>query len=241
MCFILYIPMWHECLFLNFHKNKNKKGMKKVEVKIDALSIAKSPVRGREDEERVGSHLIILTDGNRKLPIVINPNDAQFILIKLNKINITKPFTPEVFKTITSIYNIDVQEVYIYAYEQGSFYTRAVTTDGNEVYEVDCTISTALTMSVVYNCPIFINEEVMDRESIITTEDNNGNLIPIKKETVKRLINSPIVKIEKTDTETLEKLNQQLQVALENEEYELAVELRDKISKLKESRKRKKK
>lgn len=229
--FLFYIYLYGMNVFLNFQKNKNKKGMKKVEVKIDALSIAKNTT---------GSHLIVLTDGNRKLPIVINPNDAQFILVKINKINITKPFTPEVFKTITDVYNIDVQEVYVYAYEQGSFYSRIITTDGNEVYEVDCTISTALTMSVVYNCPIYISEEIMDKESIITTEDNNGNIIPIKKETAKRLINSPRIKVEKIEAETLESLNEQLQHALDNEEYELAVELRDKISKLKLSRKRKK-
>ena len=196
--------------------------MKKTEVKIDALSVAKNPT---------GSYLIILADSNRKLPIVVNPSDAQFITVKWNKINITKPFTPEIFKTITDIYQIDIQEVYIYAYELGVFYAKIVTTNGNEVYEVDCTISTALTMSMVYSCPIYINEEVMDKESIITTEDSNGNIIPIKKE--KKLINTPKIKIEKIEVDTLESLNKQLKEALDNEEYELAVDLRDKISKMK--------
>lgn len=202
--------------------------MKKTEVKINALSVAKNPT---------GSYLIILSDSNRKLPIVINPNDAQFITVKFNKINISKPFTPEVFKTITDIYQIDVQEVYIYAYESGAFYAKIVTTNGNEVYEVECTVSTALTMSTVYNCPIYINEDIMDKESIITTEDNNGNLIPVKKEN-KRLINTPIIKIEKLEIDTLNSLNEQLQEALENEEYELAVEIRDKISKFKTKKKK---
>jgi bifunctional DNase/RNase len=197
--------------------------MKKIEVKIDALSIAKNST---------GSHLIILTEGNRKLPIVINPNDAQFILVKINKLNITKPLTNDVFKTITDIYQIDIQEVYIYAYSEGCFYARIVTTNHNEVYEVECTVSTALSMSIVYNCPIFINEDIMDKESIISTEDSN--VFPIKKETAKRLINSPKIRIEKIENiDTMDSLNKKLQEAVENEEFEIAVELRDRISRLK--------
>ena len=203
--------------------------MKKTEVKIDGLSVAKNPT---------GSYLIILADSNRKLPIFVNPSDAQFITVKWNKINITKPFTPEIFKTITDIYQIDIQEVYIYAYELGVFYAKIVTTNGNEVYEVDCTISTALTMSIAYNCPIYINSKIMEQESIITTEDNKGNIIPIKKETEKKLINKPKIKIEKIEVDTLESLNKQLKEALDNEEYELAVDLRDKILQKKSNKKK---
>jgi len=196
--------------------------MNKVEVKIDALSFATNST---------GSYLIILADINinRKLPIVINPSDAQFIAIKHNKINITKPMTPEIFKTLTDIYQIDIQEVYIYAYEQGSFFARLVSTNQAEVYEVDCTISTALTMSVVYNCPIFINGEIMDAESSSTDEE--GNLVPTKKE--RKVINGPKIKIEKLPIDTVSSLTEKLKEAVDNEDYELAVTLRNRIEKLK--------
>lgn len=206
--------------------------MKKVEVKIDALSVEKSST---------GNHLIILGDGNRKISIVINPSDAQFILVKLNRINITKPFTPEIFKTVTDIYNIDITEVFIYAYEGGTFYAKALTTNGNEIYDIDCAISNALTISVLYNCPIYMADEILEREGIITTEDiKPDSIIPIKKE-IKKLITSNKIKIETIPVETLNSLKEKLQEALEKEEYELAVELRDKISKLKEEKKKNKK
>ncbi len=200
--------------------------MKKTQVKIDALSVAKN---------NTGSYLIILADSNRKLPIIINPIDAQFISLKINNIN-TRPFTPDIFGTITDIYDVSIHEVYIYAFDNGTFYARVITSNGSDVYEIDCTVSTAVTMSVVYNCPIFVSEEVMDSESIETEEDGKGNIVPLRKEGIKKLSYTPKLKMAK---ETYEVLNKQLKEALEKEEYELAVVIRDKITKKKSKRKTK--
>ena len=201
--------------------------MSKVEVKIEGLSYAKT---------QVGSCVIILSqlDDSKKLPVVINPSDAQYIAIKINKINVTKPITPDVFKVITDLHQIDIQEVVIYSVIDGNFYSKIVTSDSVETTDVECGISTALAMAAVYNCPIYVNSEVMEEAGFEIDEE--GNPIEVKPKKSPPLKNRmPASKLPrlKENPFTEENLGKLLDEAVEREDFEQAVILRDKIDKLK--------
>ena len=189
--------------------------MNKVEVKIEMLSYAKS---------EIGSYVIVLSelDSNRKLPIIIKASDAQFIAIRLEGIKTPRPMTLDLFKTVTDAYQIDVQEITIHNVLEGIFYSKMTTTNMLETFDVECTIGDALSMAVLYGCPIYVNDEVMNKSSVDI--DNNDAVQPPKKK-------MPPKKKEKPNT--VENLSKMLEAAVEREDFEEAVTLRDRIDKMK--------
>ena len=191
--------------------------MNKVEVRIEVLSYAKS---------QVGNYVIVLSElsGNRKLPIIIKSVDAQFIAVRMEKMKTPRPMTQDLFKVITDGYGIDIQEVFIHNVVEGIFYAKMSTCNSIENIDVECTIGDALALSVLYNCPIFVSEEVMEISSVNMNE-------PAPVQTPSTPSTKKIPRKKKSDS--LESLNKLLEEALATEDYETAVELRDKIAKLK--------
>lgn len=190
--------------------------MNKVECKIEILSYAKS---------QVGNYVLVLSelDSTRKLPIIIKAADAQFIAVRMESIKTTRPMTQDLFKLMTDAYNIDVQEVVIYEVLEGIFYARLESTNGFETFSLDCTVGDALAMSVLYSCPIYVAEKVMQSSGVDMNSTSNTP-VPAATKTRRKLPKS------KPKPETLSKM---LEDALEIEDYILAAELRDKINSMK--------
>src|SRR5690606_35961031 len=93
--------------------------MKKVQLKIFALSssVSKSP-----------NYAVILTEvnGYRRLPIVIGTFEAQAIVVSLEQLKIIRPLTHDLFYNFIQTFNIVVEEVLIYKYEDSIFYAKLI-------------------------------------------------------------------------------------------------------------------
>ena len=195
----------------------------KKEVKVLGLSYSQS---------QSGSYVVVLSEkkGKRKLPIVIKPSDAQQIALKIEGVKSPRPLTHDLFKTVTDFYQIDVQEVYIYAILEGIFYTKLITSNGLEEVEVDCTAGDGIALSIVYGCPLYASKEVLDLSGVYINDDgtsmNSSDVDDIDdyeeeiEETPKRVV-------------SIEDLEHMIEDAIRNEEYEIAAEIRDRIEKLK--------
>lgn len=167
------------------------------------------------------SYILVLSEvkGDRKLPIIIKPNDAQVIGLKLEDTKTQRPLTHDLFKSVNESFGIEVQEIYIKNIAEGIFYPKVIFNNVITTKELDCSVSDAVILSITHKCPIYASEDVlkiagihMDDQGRITEEQNEIN--HNEDRTVKNSI------------EALEKM---LQTALDNEEYEVASQLRDKI------------
>jgi bifunctional DNase/RNase len=195
----------------------------KKEVKVLGLSYSQS---------QSGSYVVVLSErkGKRKLPIVIKPSDAQQIALKIEGVKSPRPLTHDLFKSVTDSYQIDVQEVYIYAILEGIFYTKLITSNGLEEVEIDCTAGDGIALSIVFGCPLYASKEVLDLSGVYINDDgtamDNSNVEDIDdyeeeiEETPKRVV-------------SIEDLEHMIEDAIRNEEYEIAAEIRDRIEKLK--------
>lgn len=194
----------------------------KKEVKVLGLSYSQS---------QSGSYVVVLSEkkGKRKLPIVIKPSDAQQIALKIEGVKSPRPLTHDLFKSLTDSYQIDIQEVYIYAILEGIFYTKLITSNGIEESEIDCTAGDGIALSIVYGCPLFASKEVLDLSGVYINDDgstmDNSDIDDIDdyeevEETPKRVV-------------SIEDLEHMIEDAIRNEEYEIAAEIRDRIEKLK--------
>lgn len=196
----------------------------KREVKILGLSYSQS---------KLGSYVVVLSEkrGKRKLPIVIKPSDAQQIALKIEGVKSTRPLTHELFKTFSDLYGIDIQEVYIYSILEGIFYTKLFTYNGIEDIEIECSVGDGISLAMVYQCPIFVDSKVLDLSGVIINEDGS-EIDENKIETYKDQGETPLTK-KKKRVISVEDLEHMMNDAISNEEYEIAAEIRDRISKLK--------
>lgn len=206
---------------------------KRKQVKIIGISYSQS---------QMGSYVVVLSElrGKRKLPIIVKPADAQQIALKIEKLKPQRPLTHDLFKSLTDSFHIDVQEVFIHSILEGVFYTKIVTTNGVDEVEIDCSAGDGISLSLVYDCPVYVSTEVLDVAGIFINEDGTkmkeDEIADVNIEEDMDDIGEVEVVVNKSvSVEDLEKM---MEHALSNEEYEIAAELRDRIKSLKEGDKK---
>ena len=189
--------------------------MKKKQVKILGISYSQS---------QSGSYVIVLSEmkGKTKLPLIVKPNDAQIIASKIEGIKSARPLTHDLIKSLTDSFNIDIQEVHIYSILEGIFYAKIVSSNGLDEVEIECCVGDALALSLVYDCPIYVSQSVLNIAGVSIEDDGTGLEVDDDDE----LISGG----KTTSTEDLEKM---MEEAIANEEYEIAAGIRDRIQTLK--------
>ena len=193
--------------------------MRRKELKILGLSYSQS---------QIGSYVLVLSEkkGNKKIPIIIKPTEAQRIALDLEGIKSPRPLTHDLFKSVTDAFSIDVQEVFIYSLAEGIFYTKMIVSNGIEEVEIECTGGDGVALSVIYKCPIYVTTEILDSVGIVIADDGSGLSHDLDDEG--EIYDSP-----KEIAISIEDLEHMMNDAIENEEYEIAAEIRDRIGKLK--------
>jgi uncharacterized protein len=192
--------------------------MEKIRLEIIGMSYSQS---------QSGAYALILgeRDGKRRLPIIIGGFEAQSIAIELEKIKTPRPLTHDLFKTFAESFNIAITEVIINKFQEGVFYAILVCSDGTNELEIDSRTSDAIALGLRFNCPIFTYESIMNAAGILMEEDQETS----KPDEPSLETISPE---ESSFTDySREELNQMLQTAIENEEYEKASKIRDELNK----------
>ena len=199
--------------------------MKRKKLKVMGLSYSQT---------QAGSYIVVLSEvkGNRKIPVVVKGSDAQQIALKLEKIKSPRPLTHDLFKSMTDQFQIDVQEVFIYSIVEGVFYCKLIATNGVDDVEIESTIGDGITLSLIFNCPIMINLDVLDSAGININDDGSEPANSDEDEDIDLDIELVDAKPRKRVV-SIEDLEKMMEKALENEEYEIAAEIRDRINQLK--------
>jgi len=187
------------------------------EVKILGLSYAQS---------QLGSYVCVLgeTNGHRKLPIIVKPQDAQTIALRVEGMKAPRPLTHDLFKSLSDSFMLDCQQVEIYQVLEGIFYSRLVFNNGVDDATIETTAGDAIALSLVFDCPLYVTEEVLSSCGIQTDEE--GNLLPDTEPKPKKSKKKaePVISVDD--------LKHMMEEAIANEEYELAAQYRDKIAEM---------
>jgi hypothetical protein len=110
-------------------------------------------------------------DKERYLPIWIGLYEAEAITIALQDIQIARPQTHDLLKTLIQSLNGRLIQVEVSSLSDDVFYGNLVIEiDGKRKF-VDCRPSDALALAVRMNAPILVAEDVMAQASIIPEED----------------------------------------------------------------------
>jgi bifunctional DNase/RNase len=192
--------------------------MKLKEVKILGLSYSKT---------QIGQFVLVLGEkkGSLKIPIIIKESEAQYIAIQLENIKSQKPFIFDVVKKLTDGLQSDLYQVAITHILEGVFHTKLVFTNMIDEFEIPCSVGDAVCLSVVFGCKLYCSDEVLNMAGI--QMDDDGNITDDQQE---ENIKKPRDYKSVLSVEDLEKL---LDKAVSNEEYEIASQIRDKITEIK--------
>lgn len=174
-----------------------------------------------------GAYVLILGDKHsmRRLPIVIGGAEAQAIALGLEGNQPLRPLTHDLFKKFAGNYGVDLMEVVITRFLEGVFYAMLICKQGDDISMIDARPSDAIALAVRFNCPISAYENVMNEAGIEMEELKDMD--PQKEPDYE---DNPSDVSDTLDNLSVEQLQKLLQIAIEEENYEKAAELRDLIN-----------
>jgi hypothetical protein len=165
-------------------------------------------------------------EGNRRLPIIIGAFEAQAIALEMEGVVPPRPMTHDLIKSIIDAFNITLSEVFINELKDGTFFAKLIFDDSD--IEIDARPSDAIALAVRCNTPIYVESQILNETGIIPQgeeqemdEEEEDDLKFLKKE-----------KPQPKPTSRLEQLQQDLEKAIQDEDYENAARIRDEIKKI---------
>ena len=156
-----------------------------TEVKVHFLSIDRS----------TGAPIVVLkekeSDANRILLIWIGESEASAIQMHLENVELPRPMTHDLLKTMIETLEAKVTDVCVNAVEQlnerWTFYAHlTVNMDGNQTVQVDCRPSDAIALALRCDVPIYVAEEVIADHGFSEEELGTGQK-PDTKDTLENL------------------------------------------------------
>lgn len=189
--------------------------MNKIQLEIKELLYSQSSS---------GAYVLILGDKHsmRRLPIVIGGNEAQSIALGMEGEPNSRPLTHDLFKKFAEQYNVELIEVVITRFLEGVFYAMLICKQGEDITMIDSRPSDAIALAVRFHCPISAYENVMNEAGIEMEELKDMDTPPEPE--------APEESSDSLENLTVEQLQKLLQMAIDEENYEKAAELRDLIN-----------
>ncbi len=177
----------------------------------------------------VGTYGLVLSEenGNRRFSVMIGEPEAQSIALKMNNKKSPRPLTHDLIHSILNSFEAVLQKVVIYDMVNDVFFSELyIVKEGNPLV-IDARTSDAVALAVRSDCPIYIKSEILE---IVGTE-----IEPIEVEEPKVVAPENVEELSEDDLDLLspETLDEMLELAINNEKYELAVTIRDAIKRKK--------
>ena len=196
--------------------------MNKVNLEIIGLTYS---------ESSTGAYVLVLGDKNsrRRLPIVIGSAEAESIAVGIEKHKNGRPHTHDLFLRFAHEFGVQIMEVVINRFRDGVYYSMLVCKQGDDLTMVDARPSDAIAIAVRVGCEIYAYESVMEEAGIIMDDmDEPTNDGPEDNNNINKVQNEPDLELL-----TLNELEDLLQMAIDDEDYQKAARIRDEINRRK--------
>lgn len=177
----------------------------------------------------VGTYGLVLSEegGNRRFSVMIGEPEAQSIALKLNQKKSPRPLTHDLIQNMLSAFEANISKVLIYKMVNDVFYSELHINFHKNDIVIDARTSDAVALAVRSGAPIFINADILE---IVGTEIETSHVIQDSEEVN---VNAENLTNEEFDQLALSDLEELLNMAIQEEKYELAVKIRDAIKRKK--------
>ena len=198
--------------------------MNKKRVELEVLNITNS-------QKEAGAYALVLGEmnGSRQLPIIIGVAEAQAMMIGIKGIIPPRPLTHNLFASCLEILEVSMLRALIYKVNNGVFYAYIYLKADGTIIRMDARTSDAVAMALRMKAPIFVYEEILESEQLKTDSESEFKTViapdgenpdPKTDDFLKR--------------DSIELLQEALQEAIKEENYERAAQIRNEINKRKE-------
>ena len=163
-------------------------------------------------------------DSDRSLPIIVGSSEAQAIALYLEGVDMPRPMTHDLLINVLENLEGEINRVTIARISNGTFFAE-IEVSNPQIGEmiIDSRPSDAIAIALRTHSPIYVSEEVMEAAGI----DNLAS----GSEVAEHITSEELTK-EASEETVLENLNEALEKAVSEEEYEVAARLRDRIKQL---------
>lgn len=180
----------------------------------------------------VGTYGLVLSEehGNRRFSVMIGEPEAQSIALKLNNKRSPRPLTHDLINNILLAYEAYIEKVLIYDMVNDVFYSELhINSVNDKKLVIDARTSDAVALAIRSNAPIFIKSEIIEivGSNFDTSSKKSEEESDISDDDL--AIDAEEMSPEQLDRLTDEDLNELLKMAITEEKYELAVNLRDAL------------
>jgi len=118
-------------------------------------------------------------DSERYLPIWIGPAEADAIAVKLQGVTVPRPLTHDLLQSVIDVLGATINYIIINDLKSDTFYAKIIlAVDGGETLEVDSRPSDALALAVRTEVPIYAEEMVLDKASIMLDKETGKPVAP---------------------------------------------------------------
>ncbi|WP_319479369.1 bifunctional nuclease family protein [uncultured Draconibacterium sp.] len=193
--------------------------MQKIRLNILGLSVSQT---------QSGAYALVLAEeeGERRIPIIIGPVEAQAIAIQLEGLKPPRPLTHDLIKNMALAFDIALLEVTIYKLEEGIFYSELLCEMNGKEIRIDSRTSDAVALALRFRCPIYTSEEILQKAGIVLeSDDENSPVRSMMDEEEPETTGSSYAQYSTSDLQEL------LNEAIEDEDYEKASIIRDELNK----------
>jgi bifunctional DNase/RNase len=111
--------------------------------------------------------------GRRYLPIWIGPYEADAIALRMQEVEMERPFTHDLLRAVIDVLGGKVTRVLVNDIRDNTYYARIIFDVDGRYAEVDSRPSDAIALAVRIGCPIFIEDAVLDQAGL-TLEDESS-------------------------------------------------------------------
>ena len=194
-------------------------------VKIEILGLSTGQAQS-------GSFALVLGEyeGKRRLPIIIGMFEAQAIAIEIESITPNRPMTHDLFKSFAYHFDFQVREILISDLKEGVFFAKLICDKNGESVEIDSRPSDAIAIGLRFGIDIFTTEQILNEAAVVISEEGDEDEMDLLRKTKNPGEGRDNKSTSKLGDFSSEKLNDLLEKALENEDYERAAALRDELN-----------
>lgn len=153
---------------------------------------------------------------SKVIPIFIGPLETHAITSVLDGITPPRPMTHDLFMMVVPALGAQIIKVTIDEIIDNTFYAKISVRKDEEIFVIDARPSDSIALALRAGAPIYITQKVLEEAGVVMKEGEISD------------------KEERNKTQ-LEVLEENLQNAIQTEDYETAAKLRDQIKRITEN------
>ena len=149
-------------------------------------------IRGLTMDPVTQMPIVVLKDvnGGTVLPIWVGIFEANAIALEIEKVSTPRPMTHDLIKTVLMGLNTGVKKIVVSELKDDTFYALIWLEKDGELISVDSRPSDALALALRLDCPIYVEDTVLELPSICINGGRRGYLVGMSPSALVELLNA---------------------------------------------------